>query len=157
MIHLTLSFTTSLKLKLTTAKDKATAVAKKLTKNVTKKGTRIHTKVHFYRPKTLSLPRNPKYPTKSIPAKNALDKKSVLKYPLNTESSMKMIEDSNTLVFIADIRANKRQIKAALKEAQAVEIERVNTLITPRGLKKAYIKLTKDHDALDVANRMGII
>jgi large subunit ribosomal protein L23Ae len=139
------------------AKTKATAVAKKLTKNVTKKGTRIHTKVHFYRPKTLSLPRNPKYPTKSIPSKNSLDKQSVLKYPLNTESSMKLIEDSNTLVFITDIKANKRQIKAAVKESQGVDIQKVNTLITPRGLKKAYVKLTKDHDALDVANRMGII
>ena len=64
---------------------------------------------------------------------------------------------SRRYVFIADINANKRQIKAAVKAAQNVEIEKINTLITPRGLKKCYVKLTKDHDALDVANRMGII
>ena len=33
----------------------------------------------------------------------------------------------------------------------------VNTLIRPDGTKKAYVRLTPDHDALDVANRIGII
>ena len=70
---------------------------------------------------------------------------------------MKLIEDGNTLVFIVDIKANKRQIKAAIKELYNIECEKVNTLITPRGLKKSYLKLTKDFDALDVANRIGII
>jgi ribosomal protein L23 len=31
--------------------------------------------------------------------------------PLNTESAMKKIEEHNTLVFIVDIKSNKRQIK----------------------------------------------
>ena len=70
---------------------------------------------------------------------------------------MKLIEDGNTLVFIVDIKANKRQIKAAIKELYNIECERVNTLITPRGLKKSYLKLSKEFDALDVANRIGII
>ena len=136
---------------------KASAAAKKLTKGVSKKGTRIHTKVHFYRPKTLELSRKPKYPTKSVPKKNTLDKYSIIKYPLTTESSMKLIEDSNTLVFIVDIKANKRQIKAAVKELYNIDCEKVNTLITPRGLKKSYVRLSKDFDALDVANRVGVI
>eukprot|EP00591_Stephanopyxis_turris_P001203 CAMPEP_0195525122 /NCGR_PEP_ID=MMETSP0794_2-20130614/25369_1 /TAXON_ID=515487 /ORGANISM="Stephanopyxis turris, Strain CCMP 815" /LENGTH=142 /DNA_ID=CAMNT_0040655497 /DNA_START=58 /DNA_END=486 /DNA_ORIENTATION=+ len=137
---------------------KAAAVAKKLTKsNVSKKGTRIHTKVHFYRPKTLTTERKPKYSRKSVPKKNALDKFSIIKYPLTTESSMKLIEDSNTLVFIVDLKANKRQIKNAVRELHSIETEKVNTLITPKGLKKAYIKLHKDFDALDVANRIGVI
>lgn len=86
-----------------------------------------------------------------------MDKYAVIKYPLTTESSMKLIEDSNTLVFITDLKANKRQIKAAVKDLYNIECEKVNTLITPRGLKKAYVKLTKDFDALDVANRVGVI
>ena len=136
---------------------KASAAAKKLTKGVSKKGTRIHTKVHFYRPKTLELSRKPKYASKSVPKKNTLDKYSIIKYPLTTESSMKLIEDSNTLVFIVDIKANKRQIKAAVKELYNIDCEKVNTLITPRGLKKSYVRLSKDFDALDVANRVGVI
>jgi len=136
---------------------RAAAVAKKLTKGVSKKGTRIHTKTHFYRGKTLSLPRNPKYASRSTPRKNTLDKYSIIKYPLTTESSMKLIEDSNTLVFIVDIKSNKRQIKAAVKELYNIDCDKVNTLITPRGLKKSYVRLSKDYDALDVANRVGVI
>mmetsp|Transcript_22966 Transcript_22966/g.32358 ORF Transcript_22966/g.32358 Transcript_22966/m.32358 type:complete len:142 (+) Transcript_22966:147-572(+) len=136
---------------------KASAVAKKLTKGISKKGTRIHTKTHFYRGKTLSLPRKPKYDSKSTPKKTTLDKYSIIKYPLTTESSMKLIEDSNTLVFIVDIKANKRQIKAAVKDLYNIECDKVNTLITPRGLKKSYVRLSKDFDALDVANRVGVI
>lgn len=70
---------------------------------------------------------------------------------------MKLIEDSNTLVFIVDIKCNKRQIKNAVKELYAIEADRVNTLITPKGLKKAYVRLSKDYDALDVANKVGVI
>ena len=136
---------------------KASAVAKKLTKGVSKKGTRIHNKVHFYKGKTVDLPKAPKYAAKSTPKKNVLDKYSVIKYPLTTESSMKLIEDSNTLVFIVDIKCNKRQIKNAVKELYAIDADRVNTLITPKGLKKAYVRLSKDYDALDVANKVGVI
>ena len=136
---------------------KATAVSKALKKGISKKGTRIHTIVHFYKPKTLKHARKPKYQKNSLPKKNTLDKHSIVKYPLTTESSMKLIEDNNTLCFIVDIKANKRQIKAAVKDLYNVECEKVNTLITPRGLKKVYVRLTKDYDALDVANRIGII
>merc|ERR1711935_858551 len=127
---------------------KAAAVSKALKKGISKKGTRIHTKVHF---------RKPKYEKKSTPKKSGLDKDSIIKYPLTTESSMKLIEDSNTLVFIVDIKANKRQIKAAVRDLYNIECEKVNTLITPRGLKKSYVRLSKDYDALDVANRVGVI
>lgn len=38
-----------------------------------------------------------------------------------------------------------------------IKVLKVNTLIRPDGIKKAYVKLTADYDALDVANRIGII
>jgi large subunit ribosomal protein L23Ae len=44
-----------------------------------------------------------------------------------------------------------------VKELYSIEADRVNTLITPKGAKKAYVKLSKDHDALDVANKVGVI
>ena len=49
--------------------------------------------------------------------------------PLNTESAMKKIEEHNTLVFIVDIKANKRQIKDAVKKLYDVQALKVNTLI----------------------------
>ena len=118
---------------------------------------KIRTKPTFRRPFTLRLPRQPKYPRRSVPKRNRLDHFAIIKYPLTTESAMKKIEDNNTLVFIVNIRANKPLIKKAVKKMYDVDAEKVNTLIRPDGEKKAYVRLKADHDALDVANRIGII
>lgn len=129
--------------------------------------------MQFYRPKTLKLSRKPKYARKSVSKTNKMDKFRVVKYPLTTESAMKKIEDHNTLVFIVDLISNKRQIKEAVKSMYNIKVDKVNTLVRlvaemqssniydpqnrPDGLKKAYVRLTSDYDALDVANRIGII
>ena len=77
----------------------------------------------------------------------------MVKYPLTTESAMKKIEDNNTLVFIVDVRASKKKIKAAMKGLYDIECAKINTLIRPDGQKKAYVRLMPDYDALDVANK----
>ena len=117
----------------------------------------MRTKVQFYRPKTFKPDRTPKYKRKAVPSFPKLDKYRVIKYPLTTESAMKKIEDNNTLVFIVDVQANKRQIKEAVKSMYDIQCSKINTLIRPDGAKKAYVRLTQDYDALDVANRIGII
>lgn len=140
------------------ARAKAMAVRKKVVKGT--HGTRtkkIRTSVKFRRPKTLSLPRNPKYPRRSVPTRTRLDQFSIIKHPLTTESAMKKIEDNNTLVFIVHLRANKHQIKTAVKKLYDIDVANVNTLIRPDGQKKAYVRLAPDYDALDVANKIGII
>ena len=81
----------------------------------------------------------------------------MLKFPLTTESANQKIEENNTLVFIVDFRATKKQIKAAVNRMYDIQCEKVNTLIRPDGQKKAYVRLTADYDALDVANKIGII
>ena len=73
--------------------------------------------------------RTPRYPRKSIPHQPRLDAGKVLIHPLNTESAMKKIEENNTLVFIVDTKANKRQIKDALKKQYDVDTVKINTLI----------------------------
>jgi len=70
---------------------------------------------------------------------------------------MKKIEENNTLVFIVDTRASKPQIKLAVKKLYDIHVAKVNTLIRPDGMKKAYVRLATDYDALDVANKIGII
>ena len=52
----------------------------------------------------------------SAPKQQKLDAFAVIKYPLTTESAMKKIEDHNTLVFIVDVRSNKKQIKELMEE-----------------------------------------
>ncbi|KAM0745803.1 hypothetical protein T439DRAFT_330340 [Meredithblackwellia eburnea MCA 4105] len=109
------------------------------------------------RPKTLSLPRAPKYQRKSVNHAPRMDAYRTIVNPLNTESAMKKIEDHNTLVFLVDVKANKRQIKQAVTKLYDVKPEKINTLIRPDGKKKAFVRLPKDNDALDVANRIGFI
>merc|ERR1712243_412272 len=137
---------------------KAQKVQKKIVKGA--HGTRVkkvRTSVKFYRPKTFGTPRNPKYPRKSNPKRNKMDAYTIIKNPLTTESAMKKIEDNNTLVFICDIKSNKHQIKAAVKKLYDINVSKVNTLVRPTGDKKAYVRLAPDYDALDVANKIGII
>lgn len=82
---------------------------------------------------------------------------SVVKYPMMTERSVNMIENENKLVFIVDRRATKHDIANAIKELYEVEAETINTLITRKGEKKAFIKLKDGYDASDVAIRLGIL
>ncbi len=81
----------------------------------------------------------------------------VLKYPHLTEKSISLVEAANMIVFIVDRRANKQQIKDAFEKVFEVKVSRVNTEITPKGEKKAYIKLKPEFNAGDVAVKLGII
>ncbi|CAO3612311.1 ribosomal protein L23/L15e core domain-containing protein [Cunninghamella echinulata] len=140
------------------AANKAQAAKKAALKGVHQKAVRkIRTSTSFYLPKTLKLARVPKYTRKSIPHLPRMDQYRVIRQPLNTETSMKKIEDHNTLTFVVDVKANKHQIKQAVKKLYDVEAAKINTLVRPDGTKKAYVRLTADVDALDIANRIGFI
>lgn len=114
----------------------------------------MHSKIHkktrtsttFYRPRTLTTLRQPKYPRKSIPHAPRLDQFKVIVHPLNTESAMKKIEENNTLVFIVDLKSNKRQIKEAVRKLYDVEALSVNTLVrwvaSLRLLSEGLVELT---------------
>ncbi|KAI9847820.1 MAG: 60S ribosomal protein L25 [Sclerophora amabilis] len=136
----------------TKAGGKANSAAKAALRGINgQKIRKVRLSTSFHRPKTLTLSRSPKYPRKSIPHEPRLDQHKVIIHPLNTESAMKKIEENNTLVFIVDIKANKRQIKESLKKLYDVDCVKVNTLIRPDGQKKAFARLTPDVDALDIA------
>lgn len=118
---------------------------------------KITTKASFHLPKTLRLARTPKYLRKSIPSANKLDEYSIIKYPLNTESAMRKVEDDNTLVFLVDVRANKYQIRDAVKKMYGIDCDKINTLIRPDGMKKAFLRLPSDSDAVEIASKIGFI
>ncbi|KAI0481744.1 60S ribosomal protein L25-like protein [Xylaria cf. heliscus] len=115
------------------------------------KKRKVRASTTFHRPKTLTLSRTPKYHRKSIASEPRLDEHKIIVHPLNTESAMKKLEEHNTLVFIVDVKANKAQIKQALKKLYEIDVVKINTLIRPDGKKKAFCKLTPDVDALDIA------
>ncbi|KAI7865693.1 ribosomal protein L23/L15e core domain-containing protein [Spinellus fusiger] len=139
-------------------KSKALAAKKAALKGVHGQTSRkVRTSTHFHIPKTLKLARKPKVARKSAPHAPRMDQYRIVRQPLNTETAMKKIEDHNTLTFIVDVKANKAQIKDAVKRLYDVEAAKINTLIRPDGYKKAFVRLTADVDALDVANKIGFI
>jgi large subunit ribosomal protein L23Ae len=123
----------------------------------TAKKSKVWNKTTFTLPKTLSLARKPISLKKSVKKESTWDKYSIIKHPLSSESAIKTIEDHNTLVFVVDKRARKPAIKKACQELYNIRVAKVNTLITPKGNKKAYVVLSKVHDALEIANKIGIM
>jgi large subunit ribosomal protein L23 len=81
----------------------------------------------------------------------------VVRYPLLSEDAVTLLEAENKVTFIVDRRSDKHDIKRAIEELYEVKVERVRTLITPEGDKKAYVKLTSDFKASDLAVRLGIL
>lgn len=76
--------------------------------------------------------------------------------PVVTEAALELIEKENKLTFIVDRRANKPTIKKAVESLFKVKVDKVNTLITPDGRKKAYVKLSPEYSAADIATKLGI-
>ncbi len=85
------------------------------------------------------------------------DPMNVLLYPSLTEKSVGMVEKENKIVFIVKRNANRAEIKNAFEKLFNVKVEKVNTLVDAKGNKKAYIKLAKDYNAVDIATRLGML
>jgi len=84
------------------------------------------------------------------------DPYAVIKYPLATEKSIRLMESENKLVFIIDKRASKLEAKKALETMFQVKILRINTSIA-QGKKKAYVQFAMDTPAIDVATNLGLL
>ena len=67
------------------------------------------------------------------------------------------MESENKLVFIVDLKAEKIDVKKAAEKLFNVKVEKINTLITPTGKKKAFIKLNQENKAVDVMTQLGLI
>lgn len=80
----------------------------------------------------------------------------IIKYPLSTEKSVKLMESDNKLTFIVDKSATKSEIKKEIEENFKVKVIDVNTMIH-KGKKKAYVKLSPETPAIDVATQLGLI
>jgi large subunit ribosomal protein L23 len=85
------------------------------------------------------------------------EEREVIIRPLMSEKALRLIEELNTLTFLVRRDANKHEIKRAVERLYGVKVENVNTLITPQGEKKAYVKLSKEYKASDVAAKLGLL
>ena len=67
------------------------------------------------------------------------------------------MESENKLVFSVAKSATKKEIKESLEKIFSIKVEAVNTTIMPTGKKKAYVKLSPETPAIDIATQMGML
>jgi ribosomal protein L23 len=80
-----------------------------------------------------------------------------LKYPLATEKAVGVIEKKNTITYIVDFRASKTTIAKQFEERFGVKIESIRTANMPNNTKKAFIKISKEYNAGDVAMKLKLV
>ena len=125
---------------------------------------RVRSKVKFYRPITKVKKRGART-LKNIQGhlKNTVKQdvdiqlNKVLLQPVISDKNMTGMEKRNTLTFIVNPLSNKATIRAAFKKRFGLTVKKVNTMHTPKGLKKAFIRLGNDAKALELASKIGII
>ncbi len=81
----------------------------------------------------------------------------VIEYPLLSEKAVGLIEKENKLVFVVRKDATKKDIKKAVEELYGVKVSDVNTVISIKGQKKAYVKLKPEFKAIDLATKLKIM
>jgi len=79
-----------------------------------------------------------------------------IKYPRVTEKSVDKMDFENKLVFICHVDSEKGQIAEEIEQRYDVTVEGVSAMVTPRGEKKAEVQLSDDHDAQEIASRIGV-
>jgi len=79
-----------------------------------------------------------------------------LKHPHVTEKAMDKMDFENKLQFITETDATKGEITDAIEDQYDVTVEKVNTMVTMNGTKKATVRLSEDDDAQEVASRIGV-
>jgi large subunit ribosomal protein L23 len=86
-----------------------------------------------------------------------LEPELVVIYPMMSEDTVKLIETENKITFVVNQKASKHDVKRAIEELYEVKVSRVSTLTTPEGKKKAYVKLSPESKASDLAVKLGLL
>ena len=81
----------------------------------------------------------------------------VIKNPLSTEKSIRLMESENKLVFVVHKKSTKADIKKAVEEIFKAKVIAINTQITQKGEKRAYVKFSPETPAIDIATQLGLI
>jgi len=74
-----------------------------------------------------------------------------------TEKALKLAERENKLTIVVDRSLTKKDIKDLVERLYGVKVVKVNTVITPYGEKRAYVKLSEKDNAVDLLGRLGIL
>lgn len=85
------------------------------------------------------------------------DPYDIIKYPLSTEKSIRLIASNNSLVFVVNKRSIKGEIKNAIEEMFKVKVKSVNTSNDINGRKLVYVRFSDETTALEIATQLGIM
>ena len=134
------------------AKTAAQTLAQGQKKEVTK--TRNFTRYGVR--KTVALPKRPIYEHKAVqPVSLKRNEYKIIRGPVTSDKSSRKLEDENTMTFWVDIKATKPEIAAAFNRLYHVKPEKVCTVITSKFIKKAYIKIPANVEAMGIATEIG--
>ncbi|AUV82930.1 50S ribosomal protein L23 [Salinigranum rubrum] len=80
----------------------------------------------------------------------------IIHHPLVTEKAMNEMDFDNKLQFIVHLDATKAEVRDEIERRYEVTIDKVNTQVTPKGKKKATVRLNEEDDAQEIASRIGV-
>merc|ERR1711894_3625 len=143
--------------KVVSSADKAKAVAAAELKSNNGKFYKMRFQTKFVNDAPLRIGRTNHLSKRGILPPNHLSTANCLTGVVDSEKAMRKIENNNTLVFWCRRSANKVLIKKSVEERYNVKVMKVNTLITPRLKKKAYVRLSPANDATSVAQKLGLV
>ena len=86
-----------------------------------------------------------------------MDIYNIIKYPLSTEKSIRLMESENKLIFVVNNKATKKEIRKALEDMFKAKVDSVNTFVNADGEKRAYVKFSAKNPAIDIATQMGLM
>ena len=81
----------------------------------------------------------------------------IIKHPQSTEKAIRLLNQENKLVFIADRKARKPEIKAELESMFNAKVDQIRTLIDRKGNKKVFVRFTAETPAIDIATKLGLL
>lgn len=83
--------------------------------------------------------------------------KDIIKYPLSTEKSIRLMESENKLIFVVAKKAKREEIKKAIEELFNAKVSKVNIFNDVAGKKRAYVKFSDETPAIDIATQLGLM
>lgn len=81
----------------------------------------------------------------------------IIKHPVSTEKTIKLIESENKIVFVVDRQAKKQAIKQEIEQLFNVKVVKINTITTPDAKKRAIVQFSPETPAIDIATKLGLM
>ena len=76
--------------------------------------------------------------------------------PVTSEKAVKLIDMENTILFETERISKRDAIKREVEKIFSVKVTKVRIFIR-QNKKFAYVRLSKDYPAIDIATKLGMI